>query len=208
MGYKKITVGYAKNTLTISGLYLGKFQRFGQNKLKWVDELRTSKGSQLKRSFQIWHTERNNFVILTLNRYSKWKIDEFDNAEQILKWLGSTEMYNDLVRHTHKIHGLPSFALPPLDKMKNFKPQSVRAENWRRPYQAPKPTTLDHNYIIGDDDYFTQSHRTVEDESKIEVNADKVEFFGLDEATIKRFAEEALKLHLHNESMKKSLNKK
>lgn len=96
MGYKKITVGYAKNTLTISGLYLGKFQRFGQNKLKWVDELRTSKGSQLKRSFQIWHTERNNFVILTLNRYSKWKIDEFDNAEQILKWLGSTEMYNDL----------------------------------------------------------------------------------------------------------------
>lgn len=208
MGYKKITVGYAKNTLTISGLYLGKFQRFGQNKLKWVDELRTSKGSQLKRSFQIWHTERNNFVILTLNRYSKWKIDEFDNAEQILKWLGSTEMYNDLVRHTHKIHGLPSFALPPLDKMKNFKPQSVHAENWRRPYQAPKPTTLDHNYIIGDDDYFTQRHRAVEDESKIELNADKVEFFGLDDATIKRFAEEALKLHLHNESMKKSLNKK
>lgn len=207
MGYKKITVGFAKNTLTISGLYLGKFQRFGQNKLKWVDELRTSKGSQLKRSFQIWHTERNNFVVLSLNRYSKWKIDEFDNAEQILKWLGSEEMYNDLVRYSHKIHGLPSFALPPLDKMKDFKPQTVRSQNWRRPYQAPKPTTLDHNYIIGDDDYFTERHRVKIEDSKIEVNEEKVEFFGLDEETIKRFAEEALKLHLQNESVKKSLKR-
>ena len=207
MGYKKITVGFAKNTLTISGLYLGKFERIGQNKLRWVDELRTSKGSQLKRSFQIWHTERNNFVTLSLNRYSKWKIDELDNAEQVHKWLGSEEMYNDLVRYSRKIYGLPSYALPPLDKIDNFKKQTVRAKNWRRPLQAPKPTTLDHNYIIGDDDYFTQRHSPNEGQN-IQVDPNKVEFFGMDEETIKRFAEEALKLHLQNERIKKTVSQK
>ncbi len=207
MGDKKITVGYAKNTLMISGLYLGKFERIGQNKLKWVDELRTSKGSQLKRSFQIWHTERNNFVILSLNRYSKWKIDELDNAEQVHKWLGSAEMYNDLVRYSKKIYGLPSYALPALENIDNFKKQTVRAKNWRRPLQTPKPTTLDHNYIIGDDDYFTQRHSLNQDQN-IQIDSNKVEFFGLDEETIKRFAEQALKLHLQNESIKKTASKK
>ncbi len=208
MSYKKITVGFAKKTLAINGLYLGKFQRLGQNNLKWVDQLRTSKGSQLKRSFQIWHTERNTFVILSLNRYSKWKIDQFESAESILDWLGSETMYDDLVRHTHKVHGLPAYALPPLNNIKKFKKNKVRSEDWRKPFQKPKPTTLDHNFIIGDDDYFTKKHREPDTVNNPTVQADKIEYFGMDEETIKRFAEEALKHHLNNEKLKKQLSNK
>lgn len=203
MGYKKITVGFAKNTMVISGLYLGKFERFGYNTLKRVDELRTSKGSQLKRSFQIWHTERDNFVVLTLNRYSKWKIEELDNAEAVLNWLDSAMMYDDLVRHVQRIHGLPTYALPPSQNINKFKTRKVKNENFRRPLQKPKPTTLDHNYIIGDDDYFTKKHRASNESDEIKIKQDKIEFFGMDEETIKRFAEEALKLHLQNERLKK-----
>lgn len=185
MAYKKITIkGKGKEQHSFVGIYVGKFERIGQNKLSKVDELRTSKGSQLRRSFQVWHTERNQYILKILNNFSQWQILTLNSVGEIIKWLGSNEMYDDLARYAALIHDLEAYALPRIENLNKFKKPKVRSENWRKPLEKSKPISIADDIHIGEYDYFSEKRKM--DENIIDKG--DVAFFGMDDEMVDKFA--------------------
>lgn len=188
MGYKSITIkGKGKDRHTFVGMYVGKFERIGTNQLKKVDELRTSKGSQLRKSFQLWHTQRNQYILKILNQFSQWQVLTLDSVDEVRKWLGNDEMYDDLARYAAQIRDLEAYALPRIENLSKFKKQKVRSEKWRKPYEKPKSFKATDDYYLGDHDQFTPK---LENDGA-EIDKGDISFFGFDADMIEKFAQAA-----------------
>lgn len=183
MAYKKITIkGKGKEHHSFVGIYVGKFERIGTNQLKKVDELRTSKGSQLRRSFQLWHTERNQYILKILNKFSQWQVLTLDTVDDIRKWLGDDIMYDELARYAAQIHDLAIYALPRIENVHKYKKPKVRSEKWRKPFEKPREIMPLDDSRLGDHDVFTA------DKEKVEIDKGDISFFGFDDEMIKKFA--------------------
>lgn len=192
MAYKKLTIkGKGKEHFTFVGIYIGKFERIGTNQLKKIDELRTSKGSQLRRSFQLWHTERNQYILKILNQFSQWQVLTLDSVGDIRKWLGDDNMYDDLARYASQIHDLVDYALPRIENIHKYKKQKVRSEKWRKPFEKTQVVMPVDDVRLGDYDSFTTDALRGKKEEETEVDKGDISFFGFDDEMIKKFAQAA-----------------
>lgn len=192
MAYKKITIkGKGKEEFSFVGIYVGKFERIGLNQLRLVDELRTSKGSQLKKSFQLWHTQRNQYYLKIKNQFSQWEVRVLNSVIELRKWVANDDMYESLARYAAKIHDLEPYAVPSLENFNKYKKQKVRSEKWRPDLVKNEDKKIDNDLFLGDHDYFTRNTKNDNDSSealKKEIDMGDVSFYGFDEEMIKRFA--------------------
>lgn len=206
MAYKPITIkGKGKESFSFVGIYVGKFERIGQNQLKLVDELRTSKGSQLKRSFQLWHTNRNQYYLKIKNNFSQWEVRILNSVHELRKWLANDEMYNALARYASDVDRLEPYAIPSIERLGHFKKQKVRSERWRPDLVKKEDKPVDPSISIGEHDYFSKKKA---EETENEIDKGDVSFFGFDDEMIKKFAQAAKNQVEQNKKIKQQVKRK
>jgi hypothetical protein len=186
MAYKKIEIkGKGKDTFKFTGMYIGKFERIGINQLKLIDERRTSKGSQLKNSFQLWHSTTNQYYLKILNKNSIWQVVILNSVDELRKWIANDERYDRLAAYAAKIHDLEPYAVPKIENLSKFKKQKVRSEKWRPPLRKNKDSN----------------------DGGLEIDMGDVCFYGFSETLIERFTQSTENREKELEIIKKTLKK-